>query len=555
MATTTISSSPPVRTAAIARLLRLSQAWHGLVALACLAALPLLWRAEFARPLLGYAAMAVLALGVLFNLDAVRLIGQQRHRGRTTSLMINYVGMVAALLYGLHLLGVYSGIDRFADGFQRAAPLLLGVVVGYLIYSWGDRYVGFARTQRSLQRVGRWVMLISGLLTLLVAGLIQGLIATLLGLGNPRALTLIVLALLFGAMCTLMWRGDLSRAFGATARHAEMLNGYAFVAPNVLGFLLFFAGPLLFSLYLSFTDSDAFTASFIGFDNYQRIFSLDVAWLDSPTQRASEVLAPGYVELERFGRLIVGARDKLFWISLANTFIYCLFTTLLSVVPALLLANLLNTKMRGRGFFRATYFLPSIAGVVGVAVVWKLLYNSNVGFLNYGINQLIGLVNLIPGLNIAEVEIAWLASQSTALPSIIIMGAWQLLGFNIVLFLAGLQTIPGQLYEAATIDGANKGQQFLRITLPLLAPTTFFVVTTTLIRTLQVFDEVVVMTPPPGGGPNNATLTSVLYLYQSGFRNFEQGYAAAVAWVLFLFIFALTVIQFRLQRGNQTDLA
>jgi ABC-type sugar transport system permease subunit len=555
MATTTISSSPPARTATTTRLLRLMQGWHGLLALACLAALPLLWGLEAERPLLRLLGLAAAALGALFNADAVRLIGQQRHRGRTTSLSINYIGMVASLLYGLHVLGFYTGIDAFASSFQRAAPLLLGVVVGYLIYTWGDRYSGFARTQRSFQRVGGWIMLIAGALTLLFSGLFQGLLYLLLGLRDPLALALITATALFGVAFALMWRSDLSRAFGATSRHAEMLNGYLFVAPNVLGFLLFFAGPLLFSLYLSFTDSDAFTASLVGVENYQRIFSLDVARLDSPTQRASEVLAPGYVELERFGGLIVGARDKLFWISLWNTIVYCVFTTILSVVPALLLANLLNTKMRGRGFFRATYFLPSIAGVVGVAVVWKLLYNSNVGFLNYGINQLIGALNLLPGLSLAQVEIPWLASQSTALPSIILMGAWQLLGFNIVLFLAGLQTIPGQLYEAATIDGANKGQQFFRITLPLLAPTTFFVMTTTLIRTLQVFDEVVVMTPPPGGGPNNATLTSVLYLYQAGFKNFEQGYAAAVAWVLFLFIFALTVVQFRLQRGNETDLA
>ncbi|MFQ3663335.1 MAG: sugar ABC transporter permease, partial [Chloroflexaceae bacterium] len=142
----------------------------------------------------------------------------------------------------------------------------------------------------------------------------------------------------------------------------------------------------------------------------------------------------------------------------------------------------------------------------------------------------------------------WLASQQTALASIIIMAAWQLLGFNTILFLAGLQGIPNDVYEAATIDGAGTWQRFRSITLPLLGPTTFFVVTTTLITTLQVFSEPFVMTPPPGGGPNNATLTSVLYLYQRGFNRFEQGYAAAVAWVLFLFIFAVTIVQFRMQR-------
>ncbi len=246
--------------------------------------------------------------------------------------------------------------------------------------------------------------------------------------------------------------------------------------------------------------------------------------------------------------MIIGARDRLFWIALWNTVVYCFWVTILSVVPALLIATILNSKIPGMTFFRAIYFIPSIAGVVGVAVIWKWLYNSNIGFLNYGINQVLGVLNLLPGVELGPVNIPWLASQQTALASIIIMAAWQLLGFNTILFLAGLQGIPNDVYEAATIDGASTWQRFRSITLPLLGPTTFFVVTTTLITTLQVFSEPFVMTPPPGGGPNNATLTSVLYLYQRGFNRFEQGYAAAVAWVLFLFIFAVTIVQFRMQR-------
>jgi ABC-type sugar transport system permease subunit len=553
MATTTISSPQAVPPQA-ARLLRVSMAWHALVGLGCLAALALLLTSTWERPLLRLVALAVAALGVLLNAGAVWDIAQRRHRGRTASLLLNYAGLVGSILWVLQLLGVYTGLDAVAATFGRGAPLLLGVVVGYLIYGWGDRYTGFPQRQRAYQRVGGYVMLGAGALALLAMGIIRGIATVLVGLGDLRALALVLVAALFGVMCYVMWRRDVAETFGATSRHAEMLNGYLFVAPNVLGFLLFFAGPLLFSLYLSFTDSDAFTANFIGFDNYARIFGLSVASI-APGQRPSEVLPNGFLELTRFGSTIIGARDRIFWIALGNTGTYSLFTTLLSVVPALFIANLLNGKMRGLRFFRAMYFLPSIAGVVGVAVVWKLLYNSNVGFLNYGLGQIVNVLNVIPGVSLPAPEIPWLVSQNTALPSIIVMGAWQLLGFNIVLFLAGLQTIPGSLYEAATIDGANKGQQFWRITLPLLGPTTFFVVTTTLIRTLQVFDEIVVMTPPPGGGPNNATISAVLYLYQAGFRNFEQGYAAAVAWVLFLFIFAITVVQFRLQRNNETDLA
>jgi ABC-type sugar transport system permease subunit len=285
----------------------------------------------------------------------------------------------------------------------------------------------------------------------------------------------------------------------------------------------------------------------VGLRNYLEIFSLQLATLGEG-QRAGEVLSAGYLELARVGDLVIGARDRLFWIALWNTVVYCLWVTLLSVLPALLVATILNSKIPGMGFFRAIYFIPSIAGVVGVAVIWKWLYNSNIGFLNYGINQLLGALNLFPGVSIAPVETAWLAEQRTALGAIIVMAAWQLLGFNTILFLAGLQGIPAEVYEAATIDGASTAQRFRYMTLPLLAPTTFFVITTTLITTLQVFSEPFVMTPPPGGGPNNATLTSVLYLYQQGFRSFAQGYAAAVAWVLFLFIFAVTLIQFRIQR-------
>lgn len=387
----------------------------------------------------------------------------------------------------------------------------------------------------------------SVLVLLLAMGLIQGLLFMLGNLANPTALALLAGTVLFAAAFWLMLRPQSAAVFGAGERDAEAVSGFLFIAPNLLGFLLFFAGPLLFSLYLSFTDSDSFTANFVGLRNYLDIFSLQFAQA-GVGQRGSEVLRPEYLELARVGDLVIGAKDRIFWIALWNTIVYCVWVTLLSVIPALLVATILNSKIPGMKFFRAIYFIPSIAGVVGVSVIWKWLYNSNIGFLNYGLNQLIGVLNWLPFVEIAPVAIPWLASQQTALPSIIIMAAWQLLGFNTILFLAGLQGIPGEVYEAATIDGASDTQRFRYMTLPLLAPTTFFVVTTTLITTLQVFSEVFVMTPPPGGGPANSTMTAVLYLYQLGFNRFSQGYAAAVAWVVFLFIFAVTLVQFRLQR-------
>lgn len=546
MASTTVRT--PAAQGDALLLSRLAAGWHVLLAIGLAAAAFVIARTPWEqrdglRPFL----VALIVAGAVLSLATAFLVFRRDRRGRGLSLLMNYLLAVGSFLGLLGALGVYTGLDAVAARFYQWAWLLLGVLVGFLIGSIGDRYVHSPTTQAAFHRAGNWVMLGSAGVLLIAMGLPQGLLFLLGGLGNPVALALLAGTLIFGLAFWLLWRPRGAAAFGAGERDAEAVSGYMFIAPNLLGFLLFFAGPLIFSLYLSFTDSDGFTANFVGLRNYLDIFSLQFATL-APGQRSGQVLSQGYLELARFGDFVIGARDRLFWISLWNTVVYCFWVTLLSVVPALVVASILNSKIPGMRFFRAVYFIPSIAGVVGVAVIWKWLYNSNVGFLNYGINQLLGLVNWLPGVDIAPVEIPWLASQETALASIIVMAAWQLLGFNTILFLAGLQGIPGEVYEAATIDGASTWQRFRFMTLPLLAPTTFFVVTTTLITTLQVFSEPFVMTPPPGGGPNNATLTSVLYLYQQGFRSFAQGYAAALAWVVFLFIFAVTLVQFRIQR-------
>jgi ABC-type sugar transport system permease subunit len=200
-------------------------------------------------------------------------------------------------------------------------------------------------------------------------------------------------------------------------------------------------------------------------------------------------------------------------------------------------------------FFRAVYFIPSVAAVVGVSLIWAWMYNAAVGWINYAITSGINLINNVTGLAIADPQMRWLSDANTALLSVAIMVAWQTMGFNTVLFLAGMQNIPKVLYEAATVDGAGAWAQFRNVTLPLLAPTTVFVVTTTLIQAFQVFEPIFIMTNPPGG-PNNSTLSMVLYLYQNGFQRFRQGYAASIAWVLFLAIFVVTIIQFRRQRGG-----
>lgn len=546
MASTTVRPSAAAGGSAL--LIRLGAAWHAMLAFGLAFAAWTLLQAQWEqRDGLRPFAAGLIVVGAVASVAATALLLRRDGRGRAISLGLNYVLGVGALLSLLGVLGLYTGLDAVAASFYNWAWMLVGVLVGFLIGAYGDRYAHAPRTQALFHRVGNWVMGGSVILMLIAMGLIQGLIALLSGLASPLALALLAATLCFGAIFWMLLRPQSAAYFGSGERDAEALSGYMFIAPNLLGFLLFFAGPLLFSLYLSFTDSDSFTANFVGLQNYLDIFSLQFAQVPAG-ERGGTVLSAGFLELARLGDFVIGAKDRLFWIALWNTVIYCFWVTVLSVVPALLVANILNSKVPGMQVFRAVYFIPSIAGVVGVAVIWKWLYNSNIGFLNYGINQLIGLLNWLPFVELAPVEIAWLASQQTALPSIIIMAAWQLLGFNTILFLAGLQGIPGEVYEAATIDGASNAQRFRYMTLPLLAPTTFFVVTTTLITTLQVFSEVFVMTPPPGGGPNNSTMTAVLYLYQLGFNRFSQGYAAAVAWVVFFFIFAVTLVQFRLQR-------
>ena len=179
------------------------------------------------------------------------------------------------------------------------------------------------------------------------------------------------------------------------------------------------------------------------------------------------------------------------------------------------------------------------------------MYNATIGYVNYFITLLVNFGNQLLGLGLADPKIQWLSDSRYALIAIAIMAVWSTIGFNIVLFLAGLQSIPRDLYEAATVDGASPTQQFLKVTVPMLAPTTFFVLVTTTILAMQLFEQVFILTNPLGG-PNNSTLSLVVYLYQNGFQRFQQGYASATAWVLFIVIFGLTLYQYRQQRktGN-----
>ena len=334
-----------------------------------------------------------------------------------------------------------------------------------------------------------------------------------------------------------------------------MLSGWLFLSPNLLGFLIFFAGPLLLSFYFSFTDSDAFNSpNWIGFANYAKILNIRIVSLAFPDQLARDVVnIKIYDEVGRLtfgnGGLLFAAADKFFWLALRNTLTFVLFAVPLSVLPALVLSTVLNSKLPGMKFFRAVYFMPSIAAIVGISLVWQWLYNATIGYINYFITVGVEFWNNLFNAALIDPRIQWVSDEKTALLAVIIIAAWQTMGFNTVLFLAGLQNVPGELYEAATVDGAGAWDKFWRITIPMLAPTTFFVVSTTTIQAMQVFEQVFILMNPPEG-PNNSTITLVLYLYRNGFQNFKQGYASAIAWILFIVIFGLTLIQFQNQRRS-----
>jgi multiple sugar transport system permease protein len=279
-----------------------------------------------------------------------------------------------------------------------------------------------------------------------------------------------------------------------------------FLAPALAAIALFFVAPVLASLLLSLTDFDVYaigdpaTLRFTGLRNYQ---------------------------------LLLG--DGAFWTALRNTLFFVLVGGPLSIAVSLGGALLVNAPaVRLRGFFRTVYFLPVVTTLVAVAVVWRALYHPRVGPLAAGL-QAFGL----PAID-------WLGDPRFAMPAIVLMAVWKNFGFNLVIFLAGLQAVPERLYEAARVDGAGRWQQVRHVTLPMLAPTFLFVSISTAIGYFQLFAEPYVMT---NGGPSDATLSIVLLMYREGFRWWNLGYAAAIAFVLFLLILAASALQLRLRRG------
>ena len=282
---------------------------------------------------------------------------------------------------------------------------------------------------------------------------------------------------------------------GLSIRAREAIECYLFILPMLLGLLLFFIGPMIASFYFSLTEYDMLSSpEWVGTKNYQDLFN-----------------------------------DDLFWKSLRVTTIYSGVSVPLVLALALAMAVLLNQKFRGVTAFRAIYYLPTVMSGVAVATLWKWIFNTDYGVLNLLLDK-IGIRGP-----------AWLSSEEWAMPALIITSLWTA-GGSMLIFLAGLQGIPADLYEAAELDGVDRWNRFLNITMPLLSHVTFFNLVLGIIGALQVFTEAFVLTR---GGPNNSTLLLSVYLYRNAFQFLKMGYASAIAWVMFLIVMVLTLLVFK----------
>ncbi|MCD5401753.1 sugar ABC transporter permease [candidate division NPL-UPA2 bacterium] len=289
----------------------------------------------------------------------------------------------------------------------------------------------------------------------------------------------------------------------------EAASGYIFLMPNFLGFLLFTSGPVLFSLFLAFTRWDLFTPmEWVGLENFVRLL-----WF------------------HREGGALV-ANDPRFWQYLGNTG-FLMLGIPVGMAGSLFLALVMNQRLKGIVFFRTVYFLPSISIGIALFMLWRWIYNPDFGLMNSLLAR-IGIEG--PG---------WLTCTAWSKPALMIMSFWiGIGGFNMILYLAGLQGIDPELYEAASIDGAGSWQKFRHITWPMLSPTTFFIFIMSVISGFQGgFEMAYIMT---GGGPAGATTTISFYIFNNAYQWFKMGYAASIAWVLFVMVFAVTILNWRL---------
>ncbi len=270
---------------------------------------------------------------------------------------------------------------------------------------------------------------------------------------------------------------------------------WIFVLPAILGTFIFIIIPVICSFGLSFTDWDLLNPiKFVGLENYRLLF-----------------------------------KDNLFYKILGNTVVFALSTPILGVIIPLILASILNSKIRGSEFFKTAYFLPFITPMVVIGIIWAWIFDPNIGLLN----------------QVLHININWLYDSNFALPALIIVSVWKLIGYNMIIFLSSLSSISNSMFEAAKIDGANSFQTFKNVTIPLLSPTIFFVIIITAISSFQVFDLIYLMTQ---GGPFDSTNVLVYAIYKNAFEYFNVGKASAIAYVLFAIILVLTLIQWSMRK-------
>lgn len=501
------------------------------------------------RPVINFIGIIALVPAILALFSTVQLL-RRKITGRYIALILQFLGLVFSVVALIHLWGLFLSFEIVVDGIVQNPWMLLGFPLAYGLFWLGGHLPEKNLWRGRLELAGILLGMGTFIFVVFIANILTFANNILSAYANPATWIATILVVVFAYLCWKLLHTGVY--FGETQDQTAAWQGWLMLSPNIIGFMIFFAGPLLLSFYLSFTDSTVGRVpEFIGAQNYGDVLSLEFKWLDDPQASTQSVMSFGYSPLGALslsGRsLVIGAKDTLFWISLRNTILFCLLLVPLSVIPALGLSLVLNSKLPGVNFFRAVYFLPSVAAVVGTALIWRWLYDPTIGYINYIITQIVEFFNRL-GLPATDPQIAWLTGPGTVLFSIVILSAWQVVGFNTVLFLAGLQGISKELYEASSIDGANRWETFFFITLPMLAPTTFFVIITTVITGLQVFNEPYAVFPSRPI-PENAT-TSVFYLYNQGFFRFNFGYASSIAWVLFALIFLMTLIQFRLQRSN-----
>ena len=298
------------------------------------------------------------------------------------------------------------------------------------------------------------------------------------------------------------WRPARRGVKGVLRQMRREWTAYLFNAPGMLLFAVFVVYAVFTSFTISFREWDILSPAkpFVGLDNYREVMG-----------------------------------DERFWASVGRSIYFTIGSVLPTMVIALGLALLLNAKIRALGLFRTAFYLPVVTPLVVAAIIWKWFYDADFGLANY----------YLQSLNLIDKPLLWLADSNLAMPAVIVVNIWKGVGFNMVVYLAGLQAVPGEFYEAAEVDGAGPWQQFRRITFPLVAPTTFFLLVINTIGAMKTFDTIFVMTSGGPPGPGGVTTTIVYYIYTQAFTYFRMGYASALAYVVFLLLFVVSFAQFR----------